>query len=209
MLIFLFCCCRYLSNAQDVNMYALADKKENLVLVKEKASAHYSFNKGSSTQSYPFSMMGSVALLRQTYLDAQWYKSNPTAEGVNLSLKAFNEEQGLPQIFEGGDKWTDLRGDRIGKEFGVQYIIKGGNNEYQRIKEIADTKASFILPLDFPQAMDVEDPNDTRFISLSDMKHWELAPTNPGAFEKAGITFCLTASDLRDPKQFLTSLRKC
>ncbi|MEY4920030.1 MAG: hypothetical protein RLZZ431_1212, partial [Bacteroidota bacterium] len=24
--------------------------------------------------------------------------------------------------------------------------------------------------------MDVEDPNDARFVSLSDMKHWELAP---------------------------------
>lgn len=186
----------------------LANKKENLVMIKEKAAAFYSLNKGSSTQAYPYSIMGSVALLRQTYLDAQWYKSNPSAEGVNLSLKAFNEEQGLPQIFEGNDKWTDLRGDRIGKEFGVQYIIKGGSNEYQRIKEIAETKATFILPLDFPQAMDVEDPNDARFVSLADMKHWELAPTNPGAFEKAGISFCLTAADLRDTKQFLANLRK-
>ncbi len=64
------------------------------------------------------------------------------------------------------------------------------------------------MPLDFPQAMDVDDPNDARFVSLADMKHWELAPTNPGAFEKAGITFCLTASDLRDSKQFMTNLRK-
>ncbi|HEY4149222.1 MAG TPA: amidohydrolase family protein [Chitinophagaceae bacterium] len=186
----------------------LTGKKENLSIVKEKASAHYSLNKGTSTQSYPSSMMGCVALLRQTYLDAQWYKSNPTAEGVNLSLKAFNEEQSLPQIFDGNDKWTDLRGDRIGKEFGVQYIIKAGTNEYQRIKEIAETKATFIVPLDFPQAMDVDDPNDARFVSLADMKHWELAPTNPGAFEKAGITFCLTASDLRDTRQFLANLRK-
>ena len=28
------------------------------------------------------------------------------------------------------------------------------------------------------------------------------------AFEKAGIPFCLTTADLRDPKQFLTNLRK-
>ena len=32
------------------------------------------------------------------------------------------------------------------------------------------------------------------------MKNWELAPTNPAAFEKANIPFCLTASDLRDTK---------
>ncbi len=186
----------------------LAGEKENLVIIKEKASAHYSLNRGSSTQSYPNSVMGSIALLRQTYLDALWYKSNPSAEGVNLSLKAFNETQSLPQIFDGSDKWTDIRADRIGDEFGVQYIIKGGGNEYQRINEIAATKASFILPLNFPQAMEVDDPNDARFVSLADMKHWELAPTNPAAFEKANITFCLTASDLRDTKQFMTNLRK-
>ena len=49
----------------------LATAKENLVMLKEKASAHYSFNKGSSRQSYPGSMMGMIALLRQTHLDAQ------------------------------------------------------------------------------------------------------------------------------------------
>lgn len=186
----------------------LANQNENLVMLKEKASAHYSFNKGTSTQSYPSSVMGSIALLRQSYLDAQWYKNKPAKEGVNFSLQAWNNNQSLPQIFEAEDKWNDLRADRIAKEFGAQYIIKGGGNEYQRIKDIAATKATYILSLNFPQAMDVEDPNDARSVSLGDMKHWELAPTNPAAFEKANIPFCLTAADLRDPKQFLTNLRK-
>lgn len=189
-------------------LVSLANEKENLVMLKEKASANYSLSKGTSTQSYPTSMMGTIALLRQTYLDAQWYKSNPAAEGVNMSLKAWNDNQSLPQILDAGDKWNDLRADRIGDEFGVQYIIKGGGNEYQRIKEIAATKATYILSLNFPQAMDVEDPNEARFVSLADMKHWELAPANPAAFEKAGIPFCLTATELKDPKQFLTNLRK-
>ncbi|HWB94359.1 MAG TPA: amidohydrolase family protein, partial [Puia sp.] len=186
----------------------LAQENENLVIVKTKASAHYSLNKGTSTQSYPSSLMGAIALLRQTYIDAAWYKSQPYHEGTNLSLQAWNDEQSLPQIFDGSDKWGDLHGDRIGDEFNVQYIIKAGENEYQRIKEIAATKAAYIVPVDFPQPMDVEDPDVARYVSLADMKHWELAPTNPGAFEKAGITFCLTTSDLRDPRQFLTNLRK-
>jgi len=191
----------------------LTDENDNFAIVKQKASAHYSLSKGTSTQSYPSSLMGSIALLRQTYLDAEWYKSEgyktqPAHEGTNFSLQAWNDQQSLPQIFEGDDKWGDLHGDRIGDEFGVQYIIKAGENEYQRISEITATKASFIVPVNFPQAMDVEDPDNARFVSLADMKQWEMAPTNPGAFEKAGINFCLTASDLRDPKQFLTNLRK-
>jgi imidazolonepropionase-like amidohydrolase len=186
----------------------LANEKENLVILKEKASAHYSFNKGTSTQSYPTSMMGYIALMRQTYLDASWYKTKPYKEGFNVTLQAWNDNQSLPQIFEANDKWNNLRADRIGDEFGVQYIIKAGQNEYQRIKEMKATNATFILPLNYPQAQDVEDPNDARFVSLNDMKHWELAPTNAAAFEKAGIPFCITTADLRNVNQFWSSLRK-
>jgi imidazolonepropionase-like amidohydrolase len=187
---------------------SLAGEKENLVVIKERAAALYSFNRGTSTQSYPSSMMGMIALLRQTYLDAQWYKNKPANEGVNLSLQAWNDNQSLPQIFDANDKWNDLRADRIGDEFGVQYIIKGGGNEYQRIKEMKATNATFIIPLNYPQAQDVEDPNDARFVSLSDLKSWEMAPTNTGALEKAGIPFCLTTSDLRNLRDFWTGLHK-
>lgn len=189
-------------------LVTLANLADNFVVIKEKASAHYSFNKGSSTQSYPGSLMGVIALIRQFYLDANWYKSKPVGEGLNISLQSWNNNQGLPQIFEANDKWNDIRADRIGDEFGIQYIIKGGGNEYQRIKEIAATKATYILPINFPQAMEVEDPNDARYVALSDLKHWELAPYNPAAFEKANIPFCLTAADLKDPKEFWPNLRK-
>ena len=188
-------------------LVSLANDKENFVILKDRASAHYSFTKGTSTQSYPGSIMGMIALLRQSFLDAQWYKNKPATEGLNLSLQAWNESQNLPQIFEAGDKWNGLRADRIGDEFGVQYIIKGGTNEYQRLKDIKATNATYIITLNFPQAQDVEDPNDARFVSLGDMKHWEMAPTNAGALEKAGIPFCLTTADLRDVKTFMTNLR--
>ena len=187
---------------------SLATIKENHAIIKEKASAHYSFNKGTSQQSYPSSMMGSISLLRQTYYDAKWYKNNAAKEGVNLSLNAWNNIQSLPQIFEANDKWNALRADRIGDEFGIQYIIKTNGNEYQRVQEIASTGAALIVPVNYPMAMDVEDPNDARFVSLSDMKHWELAPTNPASLEKAGITFSLTTADLRSPNAFMGNLRK-
>ena len=186
----------------------LSDRKESLSMLKEKAASFYSFNKGTSTQSYPGSIMGSIALLRQSFLDGQWYKNKPAAEGTNFSLQAWNNNLALPQIFEANDKWNDMRADRIGDEFGVQFIIKAGQNEYQRIDDVKSTKASFILPLNFPLAPDVEDNNDARFISLEDLKQWEMAPTSPAAFEKKGVNFCLTTADLRDAKQFLPNLRK-
>jgi len=189
-------------------LVSLATQPDNLVMLKDKAAAFYSFNKGTSTQGYPNSMMGMIALLRQTYLDAQWYKSVPAKEGTNLSLKSWNDNQGLPQIFDANDKWNDLRADKVGDEFGVQYIIKGGGNEYQRIKEIAATKAPYIITLNYPAAMDVDDPNDLRFVGLDDLKHWELAPGNAAALEKAGVTFCISEADLTAATDFMPNLRK-
>ena len=189
-------------------LVSLANDNDNLVVLKEKAAAYYSLSKGTSTQSYPSSMMGTIALLRQTYLDANWYKTNPSTEGVNLSLKSWNENQSLPQIFDASDKWNALRADKIGDEFGVQFIIKAGGNEYQRIKEIAATKASYILSLNYPAAIDVDDPNELRFVGLDDLKHWELAPTNAATFEKEGINFCLTTADLTNVTDFVANLRK-
>ena len=189
-------------------LVTLSDNTENLSILKQRASSHYSFNKGSSTQSYPGSLMGSIALLRQTFLDARWYKNAPKTEGLNQSLLAWNNNLSLPQIFDAGDKWNNLRADRIGDEFGVQFIIKGGTNELERIPQMQATKATFILPLNFPQTMDVEDPNDARFIDLATLKAWEMAPSNLAAMEKAGINFCITSADMRDVKQFMTMLRK-
>ncbi|MEO9210939.1 MAG: amidohydrolase family protein, partial [Ginsengibacter sp.] len=189
-------------------LVTLANQSANLVMLKSEASAQYSFNRGTSTQSYPSSIMGVIALLRQTYLDASWYKNNPAEEGKNLSLEAWNQNQNLPQIFEATDKWSSLRAYKIAQEFGVNYIIKAGGNEYQRIHEMSQTNATFILPLDFPQGMDVEDPDDARYVSLEDLKNWEMAPTNPSAFEKEKIPFCLSSDGLKDSKNFWTNLRK-
>ena len=189
-------------------LVTLGERRENFELIKDKAAAFYSFNKGVSTQDYPTSLMGSIALLRQTYLDGLWYKNRPSAEGTNLSLEAWNNNQSLPQIFDASDKWNDLRATKIAREYAVQYIIKGGGNEYQRMSEMKASKAAFILPLNFPLAVDVEDPDEARVVALSILKHWEMAPLQPGMFEKAGISFALTASGLKSMNDFMDNLRK-
>lgn len=194
---------------------SLADGKENSLILNDKAAALFSFDKGSSTQDYPSSLMGAIALLRQTYLDADWYKKQTPlslrrgAGGeVNISLEAFNNLQMLPQIFETTDKFNVLRADKIGKEFKVNYIIKGSGTEYQCLDDIKATNCKFIIPLNFPIAFDVEDPYDAINVSLTELKHWEMAPANPVAMEKYFIPFALTTTDLKDKKDFWKNLRK-
>jgi len=189
-------------------LVSLANINENLAMIRQRGSSHFSFSKGSSTQDYPGSLMGSIALIRQTFLDAKWYATKPVTEGINLSLEAFNGLQQLPMIFEGNDKWNDLRALKIGKEFGLQFIVLAGTNEYQRIEELKNTAAKFIVPLNFPSGQEVEDPNDARLVVLSDLKHWEMAPSNPGSLEKAGLPFALTMYGIRESSAFLPNLNK-
>lgn len=185
----------------------LGEGKDNKLLLKEKATACYSFKKGNSTQDYPSSLMGSIALLRQTYLDAQWYAQNTRTE-KNLSLQSWNDIQSLPQIFDTDDFLSALRADKVGDEFGKQYILKGSGTEYRRMDELKATNATFILPLNFPDPYDVEDPYDALIVNLDDLKHWEMAPTNLAAFEKNKIPFAITADGLKDLSKFWKNLRK-
>jgi imidazolonepropionase-like amidohydrolase len=185
-----------------------AHSKENLSIVIDKAACYYSLNKGSSPQDYPSSLTGCIALLRQTYYDANWYKENAGKVETNISLKGFNKLRDLPAIMEGNDKFTDLRAAKIGKEFGVNYIMKAGGNEYQRMNDIAATGLKYILPLNFPEVLDVEDAYEAENIPLAEMLHWELAPTNPAEFEKNNISFCFTTSDLKNKDDFWPNLRK-
>ena len=172
------------------------------------ASNHLSFRKGTSTQNYPSSLMGCIALLRQTYLDNRWYQSEGRKNEENLSLDAWNAELSLPQIFETSDKLDVLRIARIGQEFGIQYLVKTAGDEYQRLDEIKATGQSLIVPLAFPEGYDVRDPYDAMNVSLHDLKHWEMAPSNPGRLEAAGIPFALTTNGLKDKGKFLENLRK-
>ncbi|HNP19623.1 MAG TPA: amidohydrolase family protein [Fulvivirga sp.] len=183
----------------------LGASSDNEVVIKENGAAYYSLNRGSSEQYFPVSEMGSIALLRQTYLDAQWYKSSHPF--TDIALDGWIANQSLPQIFELGNKYTLLSADAVGDEFGVQYIIKGAGDEYQQITAVKATRAPLIVPVNFPSAYDVSDPIDAMQVSLADMKNWELAPTNPGVLASNGVSFALTTSDLKNKADFIKNIR--
>ena len=189
-------------------LVSLADENENVAVLQDRVAAHYSFDKGSSSQSYPSSSMGYISLLRQTYLDAEWYGSQKEKPFTDKSLDAWIASQDLPQIFEVNNWQSVLRADKVGDEFGVQYVIKGGGDEYKRMEEIKKTGASMIIPINFPDAYDVEDPLDAYEVSLAAMKHWELAPTNPAMLEENGIDFAITPAGIKKGKDFWGKLRK-
>jgi len=188
-------------------LVALNDEgTQNDRLLVDKSAQFLSFDKSvTSRQSYPTSIMGAMALLRQVYLDAQWYQ-NGNATTKDLALEALNNNKNLPQIFLAEGYLNDLRADKVGDESGVNYIIVGGGDEYKSIEAIKNTNAKYILPINFKDAYDVEDPYLAGMVDLESMKEWNQQPSNPKWLAENNVMFAFTTHDLKSPKEFHKNL---
>lgn len=189
-------------------LVSTGDGKANNVLIKNKTTANYSLARSRSADQYPASQFGIIALLRQINYDAQWYKQLPAGYFHDDGIEAYNANSALPQVCEVANKLEIIRADNIGKEFGINYIIKGAGDEYQTLNDIKKAGNKLIIPVNFPDAPDVKDPYDEATVTYTALKHYELAPSNLSRVAGAGLTFAITSSDLRARTAFLTNLRK-
>lgn len=176
-------------------------------IVKQKGTNYYSFSKGSSRQSYPSSQMGSIALLKQFFEDAKWHQINKENVEKNLSLEAFNANKALPTIFKTDNKLEVLRAQKVARQYGLDFIVLGGGDEYECLANFTDS-TQLIIPINFPDAYEVKDPYVARQIPLSKLKHWELAPSNPYFLSTNQVPFAITSNNIKDAKTFWKNIRK-
>ncbi len=177
-------------------------------ILEDESAQYFSFSKSiEKRQSYPTSLMGATALLRQLYHDMDWYAKG-NVDTKDRSLEALIENKGLPQIFAAGDNGNVLRADKIGDQFGISYAILGGGDEYEYLESLKGANTSLIVPLNFPKAYDVADPYAAQYVNLSDMRHWNLAPSNPKMLETNGNSFAFTLHQLKKTTDFKDRLRQ-
>ncbi|MCF6167471.1 amidohydrolase family protein [Lutibacter sp.] len=177
-------------------------------ILDNKSAQYLSFQKSNqSKQAYPNSLMGAMALLRQVYYDAQW-NAKGLSKNNDLALEAFNKNKNLVQIFDAGGKQNDLRADKIGDQFGIQYTIVGGGDEYEDIDEIKATNATYIIPINFRKAYDVSNPFFASKIDVSDMRKWNQEPSNLSVLQKNGIRFSITTHKLKSIADFNKNIQK-
>ena len=190
-------------------LLALSDAlPDSARFITTQAAEHFSFKKSTtSNQSYPSSVMGAMALLRQFYHDVQWYAAG-NADQVDLAIEAAIKNKNLPKVFEAADKLNTLRAVKVGNEMGLDFAVVASGQEYELVEELKNSKAKLILPLNFPKAYDTSDPLLLKKITLAQLRQWNQAPMNPAAMEKAGIPFALTTHALKSQKDFMANLKK-
>ena len=188
---------------------ALIDNQnESYRMISQKVAEHFSFSRSlRSNQSYPSSVMGSIALIRQLYYDADWY-SQGVANNKDLAIEALIENRGLPKIFDANDKLNVLRAAKLSKELNLNFIIKGSGKEYENVREIKNFNNLLIIPVNYPNAYDVSNPHLNKRLSINQLRYYNQAPANLSILEKNNINFSITSSDLTSKKSFLGNLRK-
>jgi imidazolonepropionase-like amidohydrolase len=168
---------------------------------------------------YPNSPMGAIALIRQTLLDADWYQRAwasyeqsgraflppETSEALaNLEAAARGAQ---PMLFEATREEEHLRVRALAEEFGIVPWVRGSGDEYKLLDVLAGSDVPLIVPIAFPDAPEIESPEDALDVSLAELRHWYLAPENPARLAAADIEFAITADGLASDDDFLMNLR--
>ena len=155
--------------------------------------------------TYPASLMGSVALFRQTLYDANWYseitkahKDNPDKlekPDANAALAALQPliSQNQWALFETKNELAYQRIQTVAEEFDLEYAMLGNGYEYRRTGILKELGKTVILPLSFPKTPQVERTDKSLGVSLEQLQHWELAASNAAFLEKADVSFCFTS----------------
>ncbi|NNK63488.1 MAG: amidohydrolase family protein [Gemmatimonadetes bacterium] len=169
--------------------------------------------------SYPNSPMGTISLMEQTLMDTDWYMRAwdayessgraflppETSAALGALEAAAQGEQ--PVLFEARSEEEYLRAYRIANEYGVTPWFRGSGFEYRMLDVLRGRTEPLVVPIGFPDAPDVGDPEAALNASLQDLRHWYLAPTNPAQLADAGVAFAITTDGVASLNEFLPNVR--
>ncbi len=203
-----------------VNMGDGRDAK-SLVLAP-RAATHIAHEIDRSRSGvYPSSLMGSIALVRQTLFDARWYRSATDIAAkmgtgrerpeTNASLEALSSVLAgrQPVFYVAEDEQAYQRIAKVRDEFGLSVVLQGNGREYRRAQQLKALIMPVVVPLTFPVAPEVENPDTALDSSVESLEHWEQAPSNLAMINQAGVEFAVTAAGLKDAKkEFWQRLRE-
>jgi hypothetical protein len=162
--------------------------------------------------------MGSLAYMRQVWLDTDWstkaqalYEKNPRGvarprfdrteealadalEDHALVLIPANSATQIRRAFELADRWH------------VNGVLYGGQMSYEVASEIAAKKLPVLVDLKWPEADKDSDPDEVP--SLNTLRFRDRAPSSPAALAKAGVKFAFYSGAITAPKDILKAAKK-
>ena len=198
----------------------LSDGDPNDAILRPDVFQHIAFDTHDNDDAtFPGSLMGVIAAVRQTFFDTQYYLANhadyqqhPTGRPrpeYNPALEALTPaaQRQMPVLFEPGSVLMDDRAARIAGELRLNFALLASGQEWRRPDLARHTGATFIVPVNFPTLPQMPDEDDWTQVTLEPLRAWDWAPENPAVLRQQGLDIALTTRGLADPKDFRPNLR--
>jgi imidazolonepropionase-like amidohydrolase len=164
--------------------------------------------------SYPGSLMGVIAYIRQIYLDADHYKlasdiynKHPqglqrpaydrTLEGVIASPRTLLPAARLVEV----DRMI-----RLARELKLNAVLYGGEEGWRAVDLIAKAKMPVLVSLKWPARAADANPADEDSLRTLEMR--DKAPSTPAAFAKAGIKFAFYSDGVSQSRDLMRAVKR-
>lgn len=194
----------------------LGDGEASQRIIRDPAAQQISFNPRPAW-TFPDSLMGVVADIRQTMLDAQQYSAahaiydkNPTgyrrpSDDPALQALAPVLSRNVPVVFIADTESMMRRAEAIAKEFNVRYVISGARQGYRFADELKASNIPVLVSVKWPVAPTNKDERDEQPLRI--IRDRQLAPTTPSVLAKSGVAFALVSGGGKT-SDFIPGIRK-
>ena len=196
----------------------LAGERNGNMVVKAPVAIPVSLQPVGNFSSFPHSLMGVVAYVRQVWLDTGWsakaeaiYEKNPHGvarpryDRTDSALADALEDHALVLI-PANNSVQIRRAFELVERWHVNGAIYGGQMGYEVADEIAAKKLPVLVDLKWPEADKDADPDDVP--SLRTLRFRDRAPSSPAALAKAGVKFAFYSGGIAAPKDILKAAKK-
>ncbi len=149
---------------------ALAEQDADVLAYQASVAMALGFDHGGgwSNATYPGSLMGAIAVLRQTLLDAQWYAAcqnvyDKHPEGNeppmrSVALEALSDAVARRQsvLIDIDTELNASRAMRIADEFNLKMTLLGTGLEFRALPALVEAGLAVITPLKYPKRPEID-----------------------------------------------------
>ena len=165
--------------------------------------------------TFPDSLMGVIADIRQTMLDAQQYaaahaiyEKNPTGfkrpdESPSSAALAPVLRRDVPVVFVADSDLMMRRAIALAKEFNIRYVLSGARQAYKMPAELKDVP--LLVSVKWPAPPATKEDRDEQPLRV--IRDRQLAPTTPAVLQKSGVLFALVSGPGKTA-DFIPGIRK-
>ena len=196
----------------DAQIGNIVESRRGLVVVKPAVALHVTFPERprAGGNAYPASLMGVIAFVRQSFLDAQHYqatrKSGSEPQESDPALDAMQPalDRKMPVAFEANEGREILRALKMARELKLDPIVTGARDAAEVAADLKSVRV--IYSLNYPTRPRTLAPDADE--TLEALRTRASAPKVPGELAKAGVTFAFESAGLADPKDFVKNAAK-